>query len=149
MQRKLSREVHDIQKEPSKDSIDAVSTSSSGDGRIQKLEPPSYHLKTRSKISRISQIQHTELFDISENSKSTQKCGERTVITRQVSATTDQTTSQFIFWDESSTIDVTMLRISEGPHGKRQIDKILISTDKYASDAQAEEKSDDFFSSLV
>ncbi|CAL6035814.1 Hypothetical_protein [Hexamita inflata] len=157
MQRKLSKtEVTDQHSDTSKDSqeqSDSIrkKTHSRSNSNSSKSEKQTLIQKCSTR-SRISQIQHTELFDISECSKSIIKPNNETQkgnpLLNQVSAVTNHTISQYIFWDESSQQDVKMLQISNGVHGQRKIEQIVIPTEKYAG-TEVENASDDFFSSLI
>ncbi|CAL5986560.1 Hypothetical_protein [Hexamita inflata] len=95
----------------------------------------SKRVSRRSRESYLSQI-HTQLFDINENSKSSQKSIASLMSGMdRISFSTNLEDSSNVFWDQSSICDVKLLLISTSSTGIRKVDKIIINTEKYSYDS--------------
>ncbi|CAL6035768.1 Hypothetical_protein [Hexamita inflata] len=155
MQRQLSKQLCERNIESSKDSDEQQDQQNQMMEKQQTLYEAyiQSNQSTKSKISRISQ-RHTDLFDISENSVSLINIIDKQQIPlkqpqiRQVSTSSETSPSQNLFWDESSVTDIKLLKISHGLHGQRQIEKIVISTERYTNSTVDQQSSDSLFSSL-
>ncbi|CAL5983026.1 Hypothetical_protein [Hexamita inflata] len=155
MQRQLSKQLCERNVESSKDSDEQYDQQNQMIEQQQTLYEAyiQSNQSTKSKISRISQ-RHTDLFDISENSISLTNITDKQQIPlkqtqiRQVSTSSETSPSQNLFWDESSVTDIKLLKISHGLHGQRQIENIVISTERYTNSTVDQQSSDSLFSSL-
>ncbi|CAL6035820.1 Hypothetical_protein [Hexamita inflata] len=150
MQRHLQKQSAE-HKQNKQEDISQIQSAQSSELIQQAISNPSVQskLRTKSKISRISSV-HTDLFDISENSLSNSNLPQhQTLNINTASISSEKSLSQYIFWDESSVIDIKLLKVDNGEHGKRKIEQIIISTEKYTSSTIDKNSSvDSLFSSI-